>query len=297
MLFGGLRGGRSLLKNEQMAGADPLRGAWHLVPQLEDPGQQRELLGLGKSVPGRRSRLPGAHQRPGSVVRVIPVMGLLDQPPAGGDQPGIGAEDLGEAGVQPGTLARQQVVVDGLADERVPERVSVLVRSQHVGCHRGPQPASEVVVGQPGHRRQQRVPAALPARARCPQQLLRLLGQPLHRGEQQVAQRLGQLGAQAAVAAQQLLDEQRVALGTLVYLVSQPRLRLAADDAGRKLIGLQPAQPGQLHPLHPAEPAQLGEQRPQRMGPVKLVGPVADDDQYAVQDLLAADEERHQVAG
>ena len=65
---------------------------------------------------------------------------------------------------------------------------------------------------------------------------------------------------------------------------------------GHQLIGLQPAQPGQLHPLHPAEPAELGEQRSQRVRAVKLIGPVGDNDQDPVQDLLAADEERHQVA-
>ena len=90
--------------------------------------------------------------------------------------------------MQPGALAGQQIVVDGLADERMPERVPVVVCAQHVGRHRGAQPAGEVVAGQPGHRREQRMPAALPAGARRPQQVLRLLGQSLHRGEQQVPQ-------------------------------------------------------------------------------------------------------------
>ena len=151
-----------MFKNEQVAGADPLHCVRHLVPQLEDPGQKRKLLGVGKGAPGRRGRPPGTHQGFGGVVGVIPVMRLFDQPPAGGDQPGIGAEDLGEAGVQPGALAGQQIVVDGLADERMPERVPVLVRAQHVGRHRGAQPAGEIVAGQPGRRRQQGVPAVNP---------------------------------------------------------------------------------------------------------------------------------------
>ncbi len=143
------------------------------------------------------------------------------------------------------------------------------------------------------------MPDVLPAGARRPQHLLGLLGQSPHRDQQQVAQGRGHPGGEAAgaVVAQQFFHEQRVAVGAAVHLVRERGLRLAAEDAGRKLIGVPPVEPRQFHPLHPGEPAELGEQGANRVGTVQLVGPVGHDDQDAVQDLLPADEESQQVAG
>lgn len=219
VLCRGLRGLGRLLQHGQVAGADALLGIRHRVPQLENPGEQRELLGRGERVPGIGGGVPGADQRPGVVVCVVPVVGLFDHRPARCDQPGIRPQGLGESRVPAGALAGQQVVIDRLADESVPERVSVASDDQHVGGHRRPQRAGQSVVFQAGHRGQQGVLHLGPGRTRRPQDDLGFLGEPVHRGQQQIAQRLGQLRVRLAVTAQQLLHEQRVALSAPVDLV------------------------------------------------------------------------------
>ena len=62
---------------------------------------------------------------------------------------------------------------------------------------------------------------------------------------------------------------------------ARPRMRPAA---GRVVSG----QPGQFHPLHPVDPAQFGQQRPQRMGAVQVVGTERDDDEHPAQGSLVA---------
>jgi hypothetical protein len=157
--------------------------------------------------------------------------------------------------------------------------------------------AGQGVVLQAGHRGQQGVLDPGPGRARRPQDVLGLLGEPPHRGQQQIAQRLGQLCVRLAGPAQQFLQEQRVALGAPVDLVGHRRCQFAPEDPRRELVGVPPVQPRQLYPLHPAEPAKPGQQRTQRMGAVQVIGPEGHDDQHPVQHLLAADEKRQQVAG
>ena len=239
-----------------MIRGDPLGGVRHLIPQFEHAGQQRKPLG-GRDRPARlRRRLPGGDQRPGGVVRRVPVVSHLDGGPAGRNQRGVGVDGLGEAAVQPSVLARQQVFVHRLADQLVPERVAVAPRVQHVGDHRGPHRARQRRVIQAAHRPEQRVPGALAAGAGDPQHLLGVLRQPAHAVEQQVAEGFRQLRAQLAVAAEQGLDEQRVALGTVVQRVGQVAGRLAAEDADDQLAGVVPGQTGQFDPLHPGDPVQ-----------------------------------------
>ena len=106
VLLGGLRGPGGPLEDSQVAGPDAPRSVRYLGPQLEDPGEEGELLGVCERAAGIRCRAPGADQSAGGVVRVVPVVGLLNHRPAGCGQPGVGAKDLGEAGVQAGALAR-----------------------------------------------------------------------------------------------------------------------------------------------------------------------------------------------
>ena len=120
-----------------MVRLDPLGGVRYLIPQFEHAGQQGEPLG-GRDRPARlRRRPPGADQRPGRVVRRVPVVRHLDGGPPGRNQCRVGVDGLGEPAVQAAVLARQQVIVHGLADQLVPERVAVTAGVQHVGGHRG----------------------------------------------------------------------------------------------------------------------------------------------------------------
>ncbi len=70
---------------------------------------------------------------------------------------------------------------------------------------------------------------------------------------------------------------------------TRPVIQVASSPASRRVSA------GRLDPLDPVDPVQLGEERPQRVGAVQLVGPVGDDDQHAVQCPLVADQERQQV--
>ena len=278
-----------------MVRVDPLGGVRHLIPQLEHAGQQGEPLG-GRDRPARlRGRPPGADQRPGRVVRRVPVVSHLDGGPAGRNQRRVGVDGLGEPAVQAAVLARQQVVVHGLADQFVPERVAVPAGVQHVGGHRGTDRAGQRRVVKSAHRGQQPVPGRRAAGAGHPEQFLGVLRQPPDALQQQVTEGFRQLPAYLAVTAEQRLDEQRVALGPVVQRLGQVPVRLAAQDAHGQLAGVLPGQPLQLDPLHPGDPVQRGQQRAQRMGAVQLVGAVRDHDQQPAERPLVPDQERQQV--
>jgi hypothetical protein len=137
------------------------------------------------------------------VVRAIPVMGQFDREPPGRQQGGVSLERLRVAGVQTGVLAGQQIVVDGLADQGVPERVPVAVDDEDVRGDRGPQRPVQRRVVQPGHGGEQRVLDMIAAAARHAEEVLGVARRAPHTGQQQVAQRLGQLADQVAVRAVQ----------------------------------------------------------------------------------------------
>ena len=221
-LPGVMRPRRSPLRGPHVVGADPLGGVRHLVPQLQDAGQQRKPLGAAHRPARLRRRLPGGDQRPGGVVRRVPVVGHLDGGAAGRNQRRIGVDGLGEAAVQPAVLARQQVFVHRLADQLVPERVAV--GPARAARWRSPRAAARgSAPRRPGRspRPSSACPVVSPPALADPQHLLGVLRQPAHAVEQQVAEGFGQLRVQLAVTAEQGLDEQRVALGTVVQRVGQ----------------------------------------------------------------------------
>jgi hypothetical protein len=107
--------------------AEPLVGVTHLIPQLERCLEV--TLGVGEPVGrlGLQPRLHGGGQRTSWVVGPDPVVG---EPGRQGDPVGLGevgtlAEQAGEGGVQPGALAGQQVGVQRLLGQRVPEGVGL----------------------------------------------------------------------------------------------------------------------------------------------------------------------------
>jgi hypothetical protein len=136
----------------------------------------------------------------------------------------------------------------------------------------------------------------LAARARDPDQLLRVLRQSPDPRDQQVPQRLGQPGSQLALT-EQRFHEQRVALGAAVDRLEHLLGWLAAEEPGHEFAGVRAGQPAQFHPGDPADPVELCEQRPQRVGTVQLVGPVDHDDQQAIQGPLVTDQEGQQIPG
>ena len=76
-------------------------------------------------------------------VEVVGQPGVAGQLGGGAGDVGALASAVGVPVVQPHPLAGQQVVVDRLAEQRVPEGVAVAVGDQHVHLDRLPQPLVE----------------------------------------------------------------------------------------------------------------------------------------------------------
>jgi hypothetical protein len=123
---------------------------------------------------------------------------------------------------------------------------------------------------------------------------LGVLGQRLDPGQQQVAKDRRQVGAVRA-GGQQLLGEEGVALGAGQDVADQPRRGPVAEDPGDQVGQLAPGQAGQLDLLGPAGPLQLGQEGPQRVAAVQLVGAVGEDQGHAGPEV--AHQVSEQVAG
>ena len=167
--------------------------------------------------------------------------GLLAQPGGGGvaGQLGPGAEAAvvgqrrGIPLVGPDPLARQEVVVDGLAEQRVAEGVAAAVGGdEDVVLDRVAQPGVELGLAEPGHGGQEPV-GHVPTRGRGHADDVLAGGVELVEAhEEQPRQVLGQAGAAECGGGDQLLGEERVALGSLDHL-AHLRPRAAAGTAGR----------------------------------------------------------------
>ena len=194
--------------------AGPRLGVGDVVPQLDRALVLRLRLGEGIArlvgIARRDRRLEGARQ----VVGRVPVVGEL-----GGARrvtARAGLERPREGRVQPGALARQQVVVDRLLEQRVPEGVA-LDAGGRVGDEDLATDAlaerlvERRLVERRGRREQGRVDA-LAGRRGDAQELLGRLGEVGGPGQEHVAQRGGQLRpAVLAGRDEQLLAEERVA--------------------------------------------------------------------------------------
>ncbi len=116
------------------------------------------------------------------------MVGLFTRGPAWHHQRRIGADGLSEPAVYLAPLAGQQLIVHRLTDEGVPEHIAVGNGKQHIGRHGRPQRPGQRGAIQPGDCSQQAVTSPLATRARDPDYLLRLFGQPPHTAHQQVVQ-------------------------------------------------------------------------------------------------------------
>ena len=266
------------------------------LPQLEGPLELALGLGEGVGALGGQAGPDRRREGPLQVVGGVPVPGEL------GGQPRVvavpGRQGGREPGVQAGPLPRQQLGVDRLLDQGVPEPVGAVagVGQQHVGRDGLAQPGQQLGLGQAGHLGQEWVGHGRPGHGRDLQHLLGRLGQQLDPGQQGVAQAGRQLALGTAGGGGQLLDEEGVAAGAGV----DPPGQLGRDrrplDAGQLGRHLGRAEAGQLQALDPAAAVQLGQERPQRVAAVQLVGAVGSDQQEAAVAQVA-DQEGEQVAG
>ena len=193
-------------------------------------------------------------------------------------------------------FARQQVVVDHLAQQRVAEPVpAVVVGDQDVALDGLAHGVAQRALVEPARLGEHGVLQPLADRDE-PQDLLRRLGQPLDPQHERVAQRVGG-GAEAVDAGrQQLLREQRVAARALPQPVQQLGVGRFAEDVGQLVGQLVVRERIERHAVGARVALQLGEQRPQRVPAVQLVGAVGADDEHPLGDQ-AVGEERQRRAG
>jgi hypothetical protein len=182
----------------------------HPLPQRQCPLQVAEGLGRGQDRLGLGGRPHRRGQRADQVMTGQTVVGQLGRGAAG-----LGGQQAGVGGVQPHPLAREQVAVDRLLEQRMAERVAPGggVAGQHPGADRLVQALLQVGLGPPGHAGEQPVGHPAAGHRRHPQHLLGRLGQPLDPGQQHLGQGRRQLDMRVAgPGGQQLLGVERVAL-------------------------------------------------------------------------------------
>ena len=176
--------------------------------------------------------------------------------------------------VQLAALAGQQIVVERLAQERVPEAEAALdVGDQHLLGHRLAQPALQGLTFDAGDRDQRRLVQSAAHRHR-PGHLLGRGREALDPDHERVAQALRRRPAAVQPRRQQLLGVQRVALAAREQPLDQRPIGLGAEDVGQRLAELLAIKRLQLDAPRSLEPLQLGHQRAQRMPAMKFVAAV-----------------------
>ena len=276
-------------------GAGERLGVGHPLPQLERALEQRRGLAVGVHALGRGR---GAH-RGGKCRRPVAPGGQVVGDGGGVLCAGVRAqpplERPPERQVQLGPLARQQVVVDDLAQERVTEPVdAVVIDDQNMTVDRLAQGVAERPRLEPARLRQQLVVEPL-TDGDEPQRVAGRLGQPLDPQHQRVAQRVGSGAAAVEPGREQLLAEQRVAAGPLPQPLQQVGGGRRAEDVRRLLGQLVAAERLDRDPARARVELELREQRPQRVAAVQLVGAVGRDHEHPL-DGQAAREERERLA-
>ena len=182
--------------------------------------------------------------------------------------------------MDPGPLVREQVAADCLVDQGVAEGVALFVDDQDVRAHRlacgGVQWA-----GTAGEdRRQKVVPHPHPTDRDEPEHLLRLLGQPLVAGQQEVAQRVGGCVPTAGLLqVEEILDEERDALAALVHALEDRDVGRPSEDRLGEVANLGPGEPIELDPNDAVAALEPGQERAQRVPTGHVVAAVAEHHQ------------------
>ena len=174
-------------------------------------------------------------------------------------QRGLGREGLGEPQVQVAPLAGQQVGIDRFSQQRMTKRVPHrrAVGSEQVVLDRLAQRVGEVILGQLRDCRQQGVIDRPSGNRGDPQHTPNDRRPRLDSSEQGVAQGIGQRFAGLKRRRQQLLREERVALGALEQPVNERRGRRFVEDCRDLLADLRARERPQLDPQRPAGSLQL----------------------------------------
>ena len=206
------------------------------------------------------------------------------------------AQGLGVRRVQPYPLAGQQVVVDRLAEQGVPKGVAPLVGDQDVGLDGAPEAGVERGAVEVGRRGKHVVGDPAPGDARGPRHLAGGLVEPVEAHEQHVGQLGWDPAARSGRRPDELLDEERVALGPVddvVDLLGTQLRRVQLGDEGADVGRLQWLE---LEALDAAEPGPLRDLGAERVAAVQVVGAVRRDHRYRAVERPGEQEAEH-VAG
>ena len=198
--------------------------------------------------------------------------------------------------MQPDPLAGQQVVVHRLAEQRVPEGVARALRHQHVHLDRLAQRLLEHARLDSGGSRQQAVGDPAAGDAGRPDDLAGGVVEPVEADEQEV----GEVGRHPTTGAtgrsDELLDEERVALGAVDDVGDLG----VADGLGVQLVDERAHVGGrervELEPIDAADARPLGDLGAQRVATVQVVGAVGRHDPDRTEEGPGEQEAEH-VAG
>ncbi|CAM2970556.1 hypothetical protein SAXI111661_11125 [Saccharomonospora xinjiangensis] len=285
--------------------------------QLRGRQQQRDLVAVPRSllgphrvpdlqsllhVPQRRAGsaeffrlVRRAHQR-GQRRRQVPATQTVIGEPGIATPMRRQCADAGRVrGVHAGPFARQQVVVHGLPQQRVPEPVMTVIDHEDVVMDGLPQRLLHV--DRPdschlGDGRVRHVRARHRHRAQHPPRLLREAFQPR---QQHIGEAVRHVVGRRS-RGQHLLGEERVALAAAHEPVEHIGRQWPVRERRQERPGLVVGHRRDVHSLDGRRARQLRQQWPQRVPPVHLLGPVTRDHEQPLSPE-SADEERQQVAG
>ena len=216
----------------------------------------------------------------------------------GGAVHAVRAERLGVRRVQPHSFAGQQVVVDRLGQERVPEGVAVGADpDQDVLLDGGAQGSLEHVLGLADDGGEQRVAHPTARAGGGPHDGACVVLEAVEPHQQQVGEVVGQAGAVRALAgADELLGEERVALGTADDRVQVALGQRAGQERSDEAAHVPVRQRVDLDAVHARDPDPLGGGRAQRVTAVEVVGAVGREHDDGPAEG-AGEEEGEQVTG
>ncbi|BCJ55491.1 hypothetical protein Asp14428_69660 [Actinoplanes sp. NBRC 14428] len=213
-------------------------------------------------------------------------------------QPGMvrlardGVDGLGVAAVPRGVLGGQDLVLEHLGDHPVPQPVAVRCAGHEPVRDRGPDRLDQLRLGQRQHPRQQGVLDRLDARGHRVHHVVGVLRQLVDPGQEDLAQRVGQLHPAVAQVPGELLGHERVAAAALEDPVRVLGRDVVAGDRADQLGGRVLVERGQVDDAYGPQPAQLRQDPPQRVGAVQGLG--ADRGQHRQADLAEAREQVEQ---
>ena len=191
------------------------------------------------------------------------------------------AQRRGVRRVQAHPFARQQVVVHRLPEQGVPERVAPLPGDEEVHLHRLAQPVVQGARVEPGGRGEQLVGHPAPGHAGGAHDLARGVVDPVEAHQQHVGEVVGDPATRGRRRADQLLDEERVALrpvDDVLHLGGRESAPGPAAELGDQRAHVPGRQRRQVDPVDPAQAGPLGHLGAQGMAPVQVVGAVRRDD-------------------